>query len=504
MANQIKGVDDVSVNPDSSNTTQAIWVGIGQLSSFLLAIISAAILSRYFDKAEYGTYRQILYIYNTLLVLFSAGLHGAYPYFLPKQSMEEGKDFVHKLLYVFLLLGFIFSITLYLLAPLISEIFNNQELKTGLRWFAVVPLLMLPTTGLEGIYSTIRKTHIIAIYTTLTRLFMLILITLPVIILKGSYLMAISGWVLASFLSCLMAIYLILKPFKNYVRSETPFSYKIIFSFSIPLMVATFYGILIRLADQFFISRYYGTEVFAEFSNGFIDLPFVAMVVGSTITVLIPLFSKYSDSESGKPIICDTWKRSIEKSVLIVYPLLLFFMFNSVDTVSLLYGEKYIVSGKYFVIGMLINFFNIIVYNPVLFSFGKTRLYSRIHLFQAILIWTCGFIIIYFSGHPLLYALVSRIFYIAQICTGIYLATRILKVRPREVIPFAFLFKVLIHCAIICGTTNWAVGLLEFDVLWEFIISGIISAALILFTGKFIDLPYFQLLHAMLLNIKNR
>lgn len=504
MANQIKAVENVSFNPDSSNTTQAIWVGIGQLSSFLLAIISAAILSRYFDKTEYGTYRQILYIYNTLLVLFSAGLHGAYPYFLPKQTMEEGKDFVNKLLKIFLLLGFSFSLTLFFLAPLISELFKNPELKTGLRWFAVVPILMLPTTGIEGIYSTIRKTHVIAIYTTLSRLFMLMLITLPVIILKGSYLVAISGWVLASFLTFLMAIYLILKPFNNYIRSETPFSYKSIFSFSIPLMVATFYGILIRFADQFFISRYYGTEVFAEFSNGFIDLPFVAMVVGSTITVLIPLFSKYSDKESGRAIISDTWKRSIEKSILIVYPLLLFFMFNSVDTVILLYGEKYIVSGKYFIIGMLINFFNIIVYNPVLFSFGKTRLYSRIHLFQAIMVWICGFIIIHFSGQPLVYALISRIFYIVQICTGIYFATRVLMVRPGEVIPFAFLFKVLIHCAIICGVANWAVGLLDFEVPLEFITSGIISAVLILFTGNHIGLPYFKLLQDLILNLRRR
>ncbi|HQB37453.1 MAG TPA: hypothetical protein PLI41_07915, partial [Bacteroidales bacterium] len=75
---------------NSSNTNQAIWVGLGKLSSILLGIISAAILARYFDKKEYGTYKQVLYIYNTLLVLFSAGLQGSFSYFLPKQTMEQG------------------------------------------------------------------------------------------------------------------------------------------------------------------------------------------------------------------------------------------------------------------------------------------------------------------------------------------------------------------------------------------------------------------------------
>ena len=126
-----------------NNTKQAIWVGISQLSSFLLAILSAAILARYFDKTEYGTYKQILYIYYTLLVLFSAGLQGAYSYFLPKQTMEQGKDFVYNLIKVFLILGSGYSVSLFLLAPVIADLFNNPELTKGLRIFSIVPVLIL-------------------------------------------------------------------------------------------------------------------------------------------------------------------------------------------------------------------------------------------------------------------------------------------------------------------------------------------------------------------------
>ena len=44
-----------------NNTVQAMWIGMGSFSSFALSLVSAAILSRYFDKTEYGTYRQILF-----------------------------------------------------------------------------------------------------------------------------------------------------------------------------------------------------------------------------------------------------------------------------------------------------------------------------------------------------------------------------------------------------------------------------------------------------------
>ncbi|MBN2275450.1 MAG: oligosaccharide flippase family protein [Bacteroidales bacterium] len=488
-------------NSDSSNTTQAIWVGIGQLSSFSLSIINAAILARYFDKAEYGTYKQILYIYNILLVLFSAGLHGAPSYFLPRQTMEQGKDFIFRLIRVFILLGFSFSLSLFLLAPVIADLFNNPDLTKGLRLFSITPMLMLPTNGLEGVYASLRKTRVIAIYTTATRIFTLILITFPVIILKGTYITAIYGWIISSVLTCILAIYLILRPYKDTLRHTTKFGYRDIFKYSLPLMVATVYGILIRFADQFFISRYYGTEVFAEFSNGFIDLPFVSMMIGATTTVLLPLFSRYSESASGTGNICQTWKSATEKSVILIYPVLAFFIFNSKSSVIALYGEQYAISASYFMIGMLIGFFNIIVYNPVLFSMGKTRLYANMHLIQVALIWITGYAVVFLSGTPILYASLSRLLTIAQVCVGILFATRILGIKLKDIIPFNIMLRALLHSSLICGIVAWLVGLLNLNVFIRLGLSGLISAGIVLFTGGLFGIHYLATLKSMLVNI---
>lgn len=54
------------MNYNNSNTAQSVWLGIGSLLSFSFGIVSAAILSRYLSKLEYGTYKQVLYVYNTL------------------------------------------------------------------------------------------------------------------------------------------------------------------------------------------------------------------------------------------------------------------------------------------------------------------------------------------------------------------------------------------------------------------------------------------------------
>ncbi len=128
-----------------SNTLQAFWLGMGSLSSLSLAIVSAAILSRYFNKTEYGTYRQILYVYSTFLVIFSAGLPSVFSYYLPRYSLPQGKDIVKKITFALFILGIIFSIVLFAISGLVANVLKNPELDKGLKLFAIIPTLLLPT-----------------------------------------------------------------------------------------------------------------------------------------------------------------------------------------------------------------------------------------------------------------------------------------------------------------------------------------------------------------------
>lgn len=58
---------------NNSNSKQAMWVALGSLASFCVSIITSMILSRHFDKVDYGTYKQVMYVYQTLLTIFTLG-----------------------------------------------------------------------------------------------------------------------------------------------------------------------------------------------------------------------------------------------------------------------------------------------------------------------------------------------------------------------------------------------------------------------------------------------
>ena len=101
-------------------------------------------------------------------------------------------------------------------------------------------------------------------------------------------------------------------------------------------------------SDQFFISRYFGAEVFADFANGALELPFVSMVISATTIVLAPIYSKkaFDGSAKAKEEIIQLWHSVLSKTIKITYPLIAFFYCFADMVMVALYGQAYINSGE--------------------------------------------------------------------------------------------------------------------------------------------------------------
>ncbi len=102
---------------------------------------------------------------------------------------------------------------------------------------------------MEGILATYQKSVYMAVYTVLTRIAMLLFVVAPVVLWNGGFIQAIIGFDIASFLSFLLAVYLKYLPVRIMGGGNTDISYKEIFKFSIPLLTASLWGIIITSAD---------------------------------------------------------------------------------------------------------------------------------------------------------------------------------------------------------------------------------------------------------------
>lgn len=480
-------------NSNQSNFGQAMWLGLGQLCTFALSFVSAAILARYFDKTEYGTYKQILYVYNTLFTLFTVGLPNVFAYFIPRMNCGQQKTLVSSLNKLFLVLGGLFSLSLFLLADVIANILNNPELANGIRIFSPFPLFTLPTMGVEGIYTALRKTKYLAIYQVLSRVLMLICIITPVVFFNAGYEAAIIGWGIASFMIFLMAMYMKSRPYFCVKKDIVPNFYRQVFDYCLPLVGAFVAGFFISAADQFFISYYFGTKIFAEASNGLMSIPIAVMVSGSVRSVLLPLFSK-ADSEGTMSEMIVTYNNAVKKCVVIVFPILLFFFFYAKDAMSLLYGSQYEVSGKYLQVYMVRDFITCLPYFSVLMAIGATKFYLYMHIVGVACLWTLDYMLAMCCQSAVSFVCISSAFYMISSITAfvfIYKRTGVNLLNHKILVN---IFKVLLHCCMLLFAVRLVTNLVEndFGILFTTAISAVAFYALLILTGKVVGVDYLE------------
>ena len=425
----------------TNNTKQTLWLSISSLASTLIGLISPMILSRYWSKMDYGTFKQVMYVYNTLIFVFTVGLPKSFSYFIPRVPESEVKNLVSKINFVFFLLGSIFSLFLFGCSDIIAELLKNDQLSGALRLFSIVPFLMLPTMGIESIFSVYRQTHIYAIYVLITRSLILLCTVLPVILFNGNYLDSITGFVIASFITCILGMALKTYPLpKNVSQTKSHISYKDLFHFAFPLFSASIWSFVITSTDQFFISRYFGTETFAEFSNGYIEVPFVSMIVASVGTVLLPLFSQFQ-SRHDVISVYSLWKSSMHKTIKIIYPIVVFFLVFSTLIMRVLYGEQYVNSGFYFMCKNICCLFSIVPFQVVILALGKTKEYSNIHMISAIMIVVAEFLCVklFHSPYPIIIA--SILCFFIKFIMQMHLVANSLQIRLKVLLPMRFMLR---------------------------------------------------------------
>lgn len=483
----------------TNNTKQAFWIAIGGLFSFGFGIVSSIILSRYFSKADYGTFKQVIYVYTTMLTLFTLGLPKAYSYFLPRVDIRQAKSFIRKITNLFFVLGGGFSLLLFLASDQIAIILKNPDLSLALKIFSPVPFLMLPTMGLEGVLATYRMTKFMAIYTIITRLIMLSCVALPVLFFGGGYIQAIIGFVAASVVAFLLALFFKYYPVKDEANEKCELRYEEVFQFSLPLLYASLWGMLISSADQFFISRYFGKEVFAEFANGSLKLPFIGMIVGATAAVLSPIFSRLSHEKlDPKKEIFPLWKSVFEKSALLIYPLLLYTWFFADALMVFLYGEEYANSAIYFRIIAISDLFAVIVYAPLLINSGKVRYYANVHIFIAILVISLEYLSIITIHSPYAVIGVSLLCQLIKTFLLLYAAAKIFKLKIYQLFPIGLLTKILIPSSLALVAIRYVLEQFIVSELLTLIIGGLFFAIFYILLAYAFRLDYIKLLKPLL------
>lgn len=427
----------------TGRTVRAFWLALANLVSFGATLVIASCLSRLLSPADYGTYRQVILVYYTFLIVFSLGLPKAYSYFLAKAPLEEGRSIVVKLGKILLALALVFAIALWCGADAMAWLLGNDMLAPNLRCFALTPLFLMPVLGVEGILTAYGQTNLVAAYVFAGRGLLIAGAVIPVAWFDAGVTGAVNGFVVASFASSVFGVWLSFRPFKGISSCKTGLNIKDVFKFVWPVFTSGIYGFVIVSSSQFFVSHFFGVKEFAFFANGYHELPFAGMIFGATAGVLLPEFSKMYSACDSSARMHVLWNSVVVKTCSLIYPMSVFCCFFASEIMAFIYGEAYRSAAVLFIIATVVCLLRVIPLNPVMLATGNAKRFSDLHLFTAITI--IGLDVLCVKYFPSLIAIAI----IASVCTMsclwmlMYSIAGTFGITIRHLMPWGLMLKIL-------------------------------------------------------------
>lgn len=347
-------------------------VSLGQLAYSLERIVVFMILSRTLTRIDYGTYQQVWLYYLTISPIFSMGLPNSLLYFIPFSKPEQEKTVVFQTLAILEAIGAIFCIITFFSAPLVASNFNNPALVRYLTIFAFYPLFALSPRVFSFLMISKDKPVVSAVSSVLFSLISIVLTTIPSIIglpLIYAFYGSLAGSVIF-FIGSLIFL------FWYYKDQKFAWDWRLVRSqlfYSIPLGLSSIMGTLTKQLNNIIVSSHFTTELFAIYTNGAFEIPFISIITGSLMTVLIPEFTKMLHNNKTKQSVWKIWNDSTIKTAILLFPLTIFLLISAPDIMVAVFSSKYLESTGVFRIYLLITFVRITQYSSLLQAMGKTK-----------------------------------------------------------------------------------------------------------------------------------
>jgi O-antigen/teichoic acid export membrane protein len=445
---------------EQSRTGKAFLVAIGRFSNIIIAIALAAVLSRIIrDKEVYGAFQQILLLYSLFTMIFQAGLPQSVFYFLPKYGGDERKAFILQNLGLLFIQGTLMGLILYFLRFWLGRIMKSPHLPELLQVFALYPVFMLPTLCLEGILMIYGQVRNFMLFSILTRTLTFASLVLP--LLTGFGLQeAMYFWVASAVIALLLALKMALTPVW---RQKFNWHLQMLLAevrYSLPLAAATVASCIICFSDRLAVSNLLGVADYALYSNGAVEPPLVAILVGSIQTVLMAEFSLKVKSGQQTQIL-EIWHRSVFKTAMLLLPFWGFLFPWAREVVVFLFSPRYEASTQVFSVYVWLVPAKLVAFTTILIPSGASAAVMQVNLAGALAAVVLIPLLTMFLGMQGA-ALGCVLVYWIIFGYGTIKAARIMNTRVRDFCPWGQI-AILMAATFLIGLFSKAVG-----GLWDF------------------------------------
>ena len=179
--------------------------------------------------------------------------------------------------------------------------------------------------------------------------------------------------------------------------------------------------------------------------------------------------------------------------------MVIFFIFFADYIMIIMYGEQYEVSGNYFAIKLLTNFFTLIAYGPLIINIGKVKYYSNVHMITAFVVVLLEYIIVQTINSPYGIAWISLICHLGKIFAMLYMVSIYFSVKLYELFPLKLCIKILVPSAIMLLIIRlFVIRILSLDYISATILGLLLYATIYLIYCKIAKIDYIGVIKPIL------
>jgi len=341
----------------------------GRTLAFTVSFFIPVVLVRVFDQAMFGTYKQVFLIYGILYGITQIGMAESLYYFIPQRTADGGR-FVMNSVVTMGVSGLVCLGALAAFSSNIARWLGNPEAAAYVVPIGIFLLLMLMTASLEISMiarNQCRRAAYVYAFSDLVRSLFLIV---PVLLLKNL------EWLLAGAIAFgAIRLFYTLWYLRREFGQELTFDWPCLrrqFVYVLPFEMAIIVEILQANYHQYAVSSHFGVVVFAIYSVGCLQLPFVDFVAGPACNVMMVRMAEEIREGRNKSVLA-IWHDTTRKLGLIFIPLFVLLVISAREIILVLFTDRYAAAIPIFMLSAAVVLFAVFQTDGLLRVYAQMR-----------------------------------------------------------------------------------------------------------------------------------
>lgn len=354
--------------------TGALIAGRG--AAYLVALAIPVALARLLTPAEFGSYKQVFLIFNTLFLMLQFGMAESLYYFLPDAGARRGA-YVSQTLVLLAASGACAALALGATAAAIGTAFDNPELRTLLPIAGLFLVVMMVSYPLEMILIIERRSLRAAFVTAASELLKAGAILVPIGITGDLHHLL---WGLLAFGLARAAALGFYLWHAGYLASAPLFDRDLFrrqWAYAFPFGLAALAFLAQVSLDQYAIAVLFDPALFAVYAVGLFQMPVNQLVSAATAPNFMVELARFKDDRAAAAAL---WGRVTTSLALFAFPVYVYCWLMAEPIIRLLFTEQYLAGIPIYRVSLTALLLTPFLANPVLRVFGDTRSILRVDL----------------------------------------------------------------------------------------------------------------------------